>query len=294
MDIILDKLLIYSTKNKRLLEALNLVKDFELVQKPTFFANMFNKTKQIVDIYFYDGKLEKYNIELLQNAKLIIVNSNSQKEFLENKINTIDKQKIHVIYPYVNFDLYYDKKIKKDFKTLYNIPKKSKIIFFRSNNLSKNGIKQFLSIVSNLHEKNFSVVIESTKKEIEQLKLQLGLMRLNFQIILVEDYKQKEELFMISDIFLFPSSTRFFNLDIFRAAYYKNAIFISENNYASELIDTFATIELKDNISTIFKIDALLKNKQELKNIKTTNFNELMPYTFSKHFSTLQNYLNEI
>ena len=99
---------------------------------------------------------------------------------------------------------------------------------------------------------------------------------------------------MISDIFLFPSPMNYFNIDILKASFYKNAIFVSDKNYASEIVDTFATIELEDNISTIFKIDALLNYPKELKNIKKTNFNSHLQYSFSKSFSTLQALLNKL
>ncbi len=287
----MKKFTIYNTRKNKLLEPLELMYDLEFIKKPSFFKNFLKKDKQKTDIYFYDSKLEKYNIELLYNSKLIIVNSQAQKQYLQKKLPTIDQEKIQVIYPYIDQDIAYNKSIKKEFKNLYIIEKDTKIIFFRSNHLSKNGLKSVFSIVSNLNNRNFTLVIESTKKEIASLKLQLDIMKINFNIILIEDYKNKNELFMISDIFIFPSSRKFFNTDILKAGFYKNGIFVSQNNYSSEIVDTFATIEVDDENSTIFKIDALLSNPSELKIVKDTNYNQLLNYSFSNSFITLKKYI---
>ena len=279
---------IYSSKKTKLLDALSIMHTLEYIEKPSFVSSLFKKEIYEVDLYIYDGKSDKWNIQLLQNAKTIIVNSNAQKEYVSKKYPFLSLDSIKVVYPYIDQDIFYDKQIKKDFKKHYKIDKKTKIIFFRSKDISKNGIKQFLSIVSNLTNKNFVVVVESVKSKIEELKLQLGLMKIDFRVILIEDYKNKNELFMISDIFVFPSKLRFFNLDILKAAFYKNAIFVSQNNYSSEVVDFFANIELDNDEATIFKIDALLSNPKDLKVVKQTNLDTIKTYDFTNSFEMLK------
>jgi len=285
----MNNLLIYNKKKSKLLDALNLIYDLEYIKKPSFLSALFTKQTQYPDIYFYDSKLDKYNIELLLNSKLIIVNSNAQKQYLVKKLPALDMNNIKVVYPYIDHDSIYDEYLQENFKKNHNIDLDTKIIFFRANKLSKNGIKTVLSIVSNLNSANFTLLVESSKKEIDSLRVQLQIMKIKFNVILVEDYKNKNELFMISDIFLFPSSSRFFNRDILKAGFYKTAIFVSCNNYASEVVDTFATIELDDEHSTIFKIDALLSNSSELEVVKDTNYKQLKKYFFSNSFNSLKN-----
>ena len=134
-----QKVIIYNSKKTKYLEALELLVDIEYIeQKSSFLGGLFKKKDiPIVDLYFYGGKLEKYNLELLQNAKFIIVNSNKQKEFLKKKLLSLKFKNIEILYPSIGVDIIHSKKIKDEFKELYKIKQDEQIIFFRANNLEK-------------------------------------------------------------------------------------------------------------------------------------------------------------
>ena len=53
--------------------------------------------------------------------------------------------------------------------------------------------------------------------------------------------------------------------------YYRNAVFLTEVNYAAELIDIFSLIHGNEDRSVSFKVDSLLINKDELKKIQKEN-----------------------
>jgi DNA polymerase III delta prime subunit len=122
-----------------------------------------------------------------------------------------------------------------------------------------------------MYKDNFTLVIESNSKQITPLKLQMEKSEVKFKYILLEDYDNLEELFMASDIFILPTIQKYFSLDILKAMYYRNAIFVMESNHSSEIIDTFSLIQSAADRSISFKVDSLLINKEELRKIQKEN-----------------------
>jgi len=245
--------------------------DVTYYKKHTFFSKLLLQEKRYPDIYFHKGFITSEAINFIENSKTTIVSSLNIKCEIINKIPTIDESKIHIQYPYVIKKLKYEKSIKKEFKKKNNIDTNTKIIFFRGDDLSKAGIEVVLDVLDRMHAENFTLIIESNKKQIVPIELKLKRLKVNYSYILFEDYKNMEELFIASDIFLLPTSQKYFSLDILKAMYYKNAVFLMQTNHASEIIDTFSLIQSSEDRSVSFKIDSLLINKDELKKIQEEN-----------------------
>jgi len=245
--------------------------DVTYYKKQTFFSKLLLQEKRYPDIYFHKGFITSDAINFIENSKTTIVSSLNIKCEIINKIPTIDESKIHIQYPYVIKKLKYEKSIKKEFKKKNNIDTNTKIIFFRGDDLSKAGIEVVLDVLDRMHAENFTLIIESNKKQIVPIELKLKRLKVNYSYILFEDYKNMEELFIASDIFLLPTSQKYFSLDILKAMYYKNAVFLMQTNHASEIIDTFSLIQSSEDRSVSFKIDSLLINKDELKKIQEEN-----------------------
>ncbi|XPV54918.1 MAG: glycosyltransferase [Halarcobacter ebronensis] len=148
---------------------------------------------------------------------------------------------------------------------------KKKIIFFTAKNFKTSGVKEFISIVLQLSSDNYIAVIESDKKQITSLKFQLSKINVEDKILLLEDYPNKDELFLASDIFILPTHSKNFASNILKAMYCKCAVFVTATNPAKELVDVFAMMESPDDRSMQFKVDALLQNKNDLKLIKKQN-----------------------
>ncbi len=284
-------------KNKtKLTQKLEEVFEVQYHKKQSLLSKLTFKTKTYPDIYFHQGSLDKTNLELIENTPIIIVNSGGQKEQLINKLPNIEQKKIQVLYPYLNKTLTYDENIKNSFRKKYNLDENTKLIFFTSKDLNSSGLRYFLKIISNLQEKNFKVVVQGDKKQIEQLKLQLNRLKVNFQVILLEDDTSIEELFISSDIFILPTKQKNYVSNILRAMYYKNAVFLPSSNFASEIIDTFSIMQSVEDPSTSFKIDALLSNTNELEQIQNINSNMSDSFSFESRFeiikSIIYNYLD--
>lgn len=245
--------------------------DITYYEKATFLSKILLKENKYPDIYFHKGALTADAVSQIENSKLVIVNAQNVKHEISNKISNIDIDKITIMYPYYYNSIDFDKKIKKAFKEKHKIESKSKIIFFRGNDLAKSGLATVMDILSRMYKENYTLVIESTSKQIVALRLQLERSNVKFNYQLFEDYSNIEELFIASDIFILPTAQKYFSTDILKAMYYRNAVFLMEANYASEIIDTFSLIQSAEDRSVSFKVDSLLINKDELKNIQKEN-----------------------
>ena len=259
-------------KNKTNL-TLQLEKKYNVVyyKKPTFLSKLSLKKTEYPDINFHKGFVSKEAESLIENSQLSIVNSVTLKKEIVAKRSSIDSDKIEVIYPYYHSRNSYDKTLKKEFRKKHNIEKKSKIILFRGNDLSKSGLEYLFDTMSRLYKNNFTLIIESTSKQIIPLRLQMERAKVGYSYILFEDYDNIDELFNAADIFLLPTQQKYFALDCMRAMYFRNVVFLMETNHASELLDVFSLIQGDTDKSTSFKVDSLLISNEELKKIQKEN-----------------------
>lgn len=258
----------YKTRNSlisKLLEKENI----QEVKKPSLFSKVLGN-REFADIYFHSGNLDADAIENIKNAKKVFVNSQTvHHELLKNFQENLEK--IEVLYPSVNIEYKKPKEVKQAFCQEQNIDPKKKIIFFTAKNFKTSGVKEFISIVLQLSSDNYIAVIESDKKQITSLKFQLSKINVEDKILLLEDYPNKDELFLASDIFILPTHSKNFASNILKAMYCKCAVFVTATNPAKELVDVFSMMESPDDRSMQFKVEALLQNKNDLKLIKKQN-----------------------
>ncbi len=240
-------------------------------KKPSLFSKLTLKNKKYPDLYFHQGNLDIEALEMITNSTIVIVNSYGIKEIILSKLSDISKDKINVVYPYLVNTIKYDENIKINFKNKYSIEQDCKLILFTGNDLNTSGLKSFLNIISQIEESNFKVIISSDTKQIEQLKLIANRLKLNYEIIMLDNYKNNDELYIISDIFLLPTKQKNNPISILKAIYYKNVVFLPQENYGAEILDMFSIMNGVDDSATAFKIDALLSNTVELTQIHQSN-----------------------
>ncbi|RXJ90619.1 hypothetical protein CRV01_05560 [Arcobacter sp. CECT 8983] len=258
----------YKTRNSlisKLLEKENIKE----VKKPSFFSKLFGK-KEFADIYFHSGNLDEQSLENIKKAKKVFVNSQTvHHELLKKFQENLDK--VEVLYPSVNVEYKKPKEVKLAFCEKQNIDPKKKIVFFTAKNFKTSGVKEFISIVLQLSSENYIAVIEGDKKQITNLRFQLSKINVEDKILLLEDYANKDDLFLASDIFILPTYSKNFASNILKAMYCKCAVFVTASNPAKELVDIFSMMESPDDRSMQFKVEALLQNKNDLKLIKKQN-----------------------
>ncbi|RXJ77981.1 hypothetical protein CRV03_03145 [Arcobacter sp. F155] len=258
----------YKTRNSLISKILE-KENIQEVKKPSLFSKVLGN-KEFADIYFHSGNLDADAIENIKNAKKVFVNSQTvHHELLKNFQENLDK--VEVLYPSVNIEYKKPKEVKQAFCEEQNIDPKKKIIFFTAKNFKTSGVKEFISIVLQLSSDNYIAVIESDKKQITSLRFQLSKINVEDKILLLEDYPNKDELFLASDIFILPTHSKNFASNILKAMYCKCAVFVTATNPAKELVDVFAMMESPDDRSMQFKVEALLQNKNDLKLIKKQN-----------------------
>lgn len=286
--------LIIAIKNKTNL-TLQLEKKYNLsyYKKPNFLSKVLLKENKNPDFYFHKGFLTRDVVSLIENSKVVIVSSNNVKKEIINKISNIDISKLHVDYPYFISKTKYEKSIKQEFKKKNNIGKDSRILFFRAKDLSKNGLDTVFDVISRMYKENFTLIIESTSKQIRSLKLQMERSAVTFNYLLFEDYENIDELFISSDIFILPTSQKYFSLDVLKAMYYRNAVFLMESNPASEILDTFSLIQSSQDRSVSFKVDSLLINKDELKKIQKENEKIAKNYSLENSIEKISTLIDE-
>ncbi|MEA3354105.1 MAG: glycosyltransferase [Campylobacterota bacterium] len=268
--------------------------DVTYYTKPSLLSKLFSKNKQDPDIYFHQGSVNSKNLPLIEKSKITIVNTNGMKNEILEKYPNIEAKKIQILYPYVTNNIEYDEDIKKDFREKYNISDDTRIIYFTAKDLNAGGVKKFLKIISELEEKNFKVLIDGDEKQIEQLKILINRLKIDYQIILLCDHKNKDELFISSDIFILPTKQKVYTPNILKAMYFKNAVFIPTSNYTSEIIDTFSIMNSPDDPSTAFKTGALLSSENELKQIQNLNSNMSKSFSFESRADIIKSIINSI
>jgi hypothetical protein len=238
-----------------------------------------------LDVYIHNGNnLTQDDKEAINSAKKVIVDNklvlNSIKEF--NQSVSID-----IIYPYFLPKTIDKKQVKKQIYDNLGISTKSSSILFYANSFKAGGLNHFVNIINSLSYKDFILFIAGEQSEIDKYKFTLSKISKDIQLYTIptdnELYKI-DNIFAISDIYILPTTTKKFALNILKALAYKSAVFVSRNNSASEIVDTFAILEGSDDATSIFRIEALLQRKDDLKAIKKFNYKLSKQYTPNKYF----------
>ena len=276
-----------NTKTKVIKE---LEKKFEITYytEQSFFEKLLLKEKKYPDIYFHQGSINTKALDIIEHSKVTIVNSNALKEQICEKRTYIKASKIFVIYPYINTQLKYSKQLKKEFRKKYEIKKEQRIIFFTGKNLILSGLEKFLEIVRSLERDNYKIVIETNTQEKQKIQERVNHYKLDNKTIILENYTNIDELFIAADMFILPTKQKLFALNVLKAMYFKNAVFVSSNNASSEIIDSFSLILGEKDRNTPFKVDALLGNKKELKKIQKENYQVVKNIKFDTYMEELE------
>lgn len=277
----------------------NLIKELEkderisIQKKQSLIKKLSFSKKEYADIYFHSGLLDDDAILNINNSKKTIVNSKRIKKEISEKLD-ISKDKIKVIYPSINMTYKKTKDAKEKFCKQFDIDSTPKIIFFTAKNLKTSGVKEFFDIIVSLNSMNKQIVVSSDKNQITSLKFLISKYNFGAEVLLLEDYENTNDLFLAADIFLLPTHNKSFATNILKAMYCKCTVLTTSSNYASELIDIFATMENPNDPNTSFKVDALLSREEDLKLIQKENRKIAKKYELSKNLNKLNTIIESI
>ena len=282
----------YKTKNI-LIEKLEKQSNIEVLKERNFFAKIFS-AKKIPDIYFHSGSLDDDSKENILNSKITIVNSFAAMNEIIARTK-ISHEKIKVIYPSIEVEYKDPKERKVKICEELQIDNESKIIFFTAKNIKSSGVKEFLDICSSLNYQNFKVIIAGNNKQIYNLRFQIPKYpNLENRLILLEDYKNIDELFLAADIFILPTYNKSFSSNILKAMFCECVVFVTIENDVREVVDVFASMDSSTDPSIAFKIDAILLSEQDFNQIKKQNRELALEFTLENNLAKINHIIENV
>jgi glycosyltransferase involved in cell wall biosynthesis len=282
----------YKSKNI-LIDKLIKQSNIKVLKEKSFLSKFFSK-KEFPDVYFHTGILDDKSKQNIKNSKIIIVNSFSTKKDVLDKVEILN-EKIEVIYPSINLKNQNIEEIKTKIFEELKIDLEDKVIFFTAKNFKTSGVKEFLDICIDLNYEKFKIIIVGTNQQINSLKFQLNKYNnLQEKLILLEDYKNIDEIFISSDVFVLPTYNKSFSSNILKAMFYENVVFVTSQNDAKEVVDVFATMNNPSDSTTAFKIDAILNSQNDLELIKKQNRDLAQEFTLESNLQKINSIIENV
>jgi len=269
----------------------NLLEDdnIEKIKVKSFFNKLLRKEKNICDVYFHYGIFDKTSIEKIKASKQVIVSSLYLKNELLKHLPTFDENKIDIIYPSINESILDSVTCKRTLAKQYDFSFTSKIILFTAKNFKKNGARDFIDITASLKAKDLQIIIAGSGEEIRILK-SLSRKKQNIEnILFLEDYKNMSLLYAACDIFLLPTTLSVFSRSVLKAMYHKCAVFVCSISSTCEILDIFSSLSNAKDAATVFKMDAILNNDQELSFIQNQNYEVAKEFLEVKQLEKVKN-----
>lgn len=289
----MNKTTIFYKSKTILIEKLEKQPNIQVLKEKGFFFKFFSE-KKFPDVYFHTGILDDESKDYILNSKITITNSfASMNEIIAR--TKISHEKIKVIYPSINVQYKDIKETKIKICEELKIDLESKIILFTAKNIKSSGVKEFLDICSSLSYQNFKIIIAASKKQMYSLKFQLPKYdKLQEKLILLEDYSNLDDLFLISDIFVLPTYNKSFSSNILKAMFCENVVFVTIQNDVKEVVDVFASMDNPTDPTTAFKIDAILLDSEELERIKKQNRELALEFTLEENLSKINHIIGNV
>ncbi len=284
---------IYFKQKNVLIDEILKKENIKVFKKQSIFEKLTFKTKTYPDVYFHSGVLDEESIEMVENSKKTIANSYTMKQEMI-KVCNITNDMVEVVYPTITSSYLKPKDSKEFLAQEFNFNKKDKIILFHAKNLMKNGVIEFLNIISSLTTNNFKAIIAGDTKQIYTLKFKFTKYNLDDKVILLEDYANIDLLYSATDIYILPTYVKTFSSNVIKAMFFKTAVFVSSNSASREVVDIFSTMDSPTDRSMQFKVEALLSNKDELKNIKKSNKETGDEFLFEIQIRRLEGILSNV
>jgi len=202
-----------------------------------------------------------------QKAKRIIANSEMVRNQIIDTYN-VNPAKIDIVYNGIeskelNYQNSFDK-LSREFLIKEDQP----TLLYVGSGFQRKGVREFLQIVAKLQMPNIKAFVVGKEKNIEyyqQLAIEL---KIDSQVIFTGPREDVNDFYTISDIFIFPTHYEPFGNVILEAMNFKNAVFTTRQNGASEILDDFFIMDKSDDFSIVTKITNLIDNMDKLESVK--------------------------
>jgi UDP-glucose:(heptosyl)LPS alpha-1,3-glucosyltransferase len=246
-----------------------------------------SKINLLHPVYLY---LEK---KCFVNAKSIIANSKMVKKQIINSYN-INPDKINIIYNGIELkQLNYQKSYKKLSKE-FSIKKQQPLLLYVGNGFKRKGVAEFLHIISNLSSKNIKAFVVGKEKNIKYYKNLSKKLNIDSQVVFTGARLDVDDFYNISDIFLFPTHYDPFSNVVLEAMNFRNAVFTTNNNGASEILEDRFIIKNSYDQEISESIDSLLEDRVTLEKIKSLNRKKSKLFSIERNLTETLNVINKI
>ncbi|EAU00970.1 glycosyltransferase family 4 protein [Campylobacter curvus] len=217
--------------------------------KPFWWANPLN---------FVYPFLEK---RCFANARKIIANSNFIKEQIIASYDVLP-EKIITIYNGINLPQKVEKGSAKmalceEFGLDYHLP----IILFAGSGFKRKGVSELLTLVSKLKTSVNLIIVGKDKKlnSYKNLAKKLGV-----SALFTGEQRSTAKFYEASDIFIFPTRYEPFSNVVLEALSYKNIVFTTAQNGASEILDEKFVMKDAIDESILTLIEQILNDHELL------------------------------
>ena len=227
------------------------------------------------------------------NSKYIIANSNMVKEQIIDTYD-VNSNKIKVIYNGIELkNLNYPKSFNKLSKE-FSIKESQPVLIYVGNGFKRKGVKEFLKIFSKLKTKDIKAFIIGKDKNIKYYKKLSKELKIHNQVTFTGSRLDVDDFYAIGDIFLFPTHYDPFSNVILEAMNFENAVFTTNSNGASEILDKDFIMSKPYDTRVVSSIDNLLTNKEALNKVKIHNRNKSQQFSINKNLDKTLKLINQI
>ena len=216
------------------------------------------------------------------NSKKIIANSFMVKNQIISEYK-IDEKKIEVIYNGVEIKKYNYADSLKKISDEYIFNDSHCILLYIGNGFKRKGVEEFIKLISRVKDKNFTAFIVGKDKKMSFYKKLAINLNIEKNIIFTGERKDVENFYCISDIFILPTHYDPFSNVILEAMSFKNAVFTTMQNGASEILNDEFIMSDPNDFSILNRISSLINNPDELSKIKSDNFKLVAKFTMEKN-----------
>ena len=247
--------------------------------KPFWWVNPLNF------VYPY---LEK---RCFKNSKKIIANSNYVREQIILAYG-IDESKIVTIYNGINLPQKVEKgeaklSVCEEFGLDYSLP----ILLFVGNGFKRKGVKDFLRLVSKL-KTPVNALIVGKDKNINSYKRLAK--KLKIKAFFVGEQKTTAKFYEASDIFIFPTHYEPFSNVVLEALSFKNIVFTTAQNGASEILERRFVMSEPGDESVLELIDEILNSYEMLQELQEKSFLLSQKFSIEENASKTLEVINEV
>ena len=220
-------------------------------------------------------------------AKHIVANSHMIRNEIMDMYN-IRPDKISVVYNGIQ-----NKKVERDnsFKKLsqeFPIRESSKILLYVGSGFKRKGVSEFLKIFSMLQTNNTRAFIVGGEKDMATYQELSKELMVDDKVFFTGPREDVDDFYSISHVFILPTHYEPFSNVVLEAMNFKNVVFTTRQNGASEILHDNFIMNDPNDLSIVTKIDSLLQHEDLLQEEAARN------RKLSQQFSIQKNLLNTL